>query len=410
MVSNGLLNRQDPSGLDAAQRILSAPNVFEVLLGDDDALEEKQVKSAYRKLALRVHPDKQADTADKKAFAAAFARLDTCKEALDRMLAEDLESCKELRRILKCEVTTRAGAALLLDVEKAPVSDTEDLVRDAGKASRLLVKKLEKMQVVAPDYSQAVAICEEAVKTLARVVTPESLPRMESLLKEGIPLSRALGVRDLRAPRPIVVMQPESAAWTVAAGSTVRFGLLCGSTAALGDETLLKAAASHERKPKVTALQWNASADSNAACSTAVCISVGPSKVETGPAAKKARTAQGQSGDTVRVRHILFRHQQVKQDPMARRDSARSVQEAEIAALTALETLLKTPGQFPRVCRDLTDCQSGEQPGNLCGDLGWLVKGQTEAVLDDAIFALAPNEFSDVLAGSRGIHIVQRLG
>jgi len=308
-------------------------------------------------------------------------------------------------------VTTRAGAAALLDLEKAPVSDTEDLVKDAEKASKELIKKLAKLQVVAaPDVSQAIAICEEAVKTLERVVTAESLSRMELQLKEGVPLSRALGLRDLRAPRPIVVMQPLSASYTVATGSTVRFGLLCGSTAALGDETLLKAAASHERRPKVTALQWNASADPSAACSTAVCISVGPTKVDTGPAAKKARTTPGQSGDTVRVRHILLRHQQVKQaDPMARREGARSVQEAEEAALKALEALLKTPLQFPKLCRELSDCQSGEQPGNLCGDLGWLTKGQTEAVLDEAIFALAPNEFSDVLAGSRGFHIVQRL-
>eukprot|EP00913_Durusdinium_trenchii_P004816 g4473.t1 len=60
--------------------------------------------------------------------------------------------------------------------------------------------------------------------------------------------------------------------------------------------------------------------------------------------------------------------------------------------------------QFPKLCRELSDCQTGEQPGQLCGDLGWVAKGQGEAVLDEAIFSLAVNEFSDLIAGARGLH------
>jgi len=111
------------------------------------------------------------------------------------------------------------------------------------------------------------------------------------------------------------------------------------------------------------------------------------------------------------VRHILFKHQQLRQpDPMMRREgSARSVQEAEEAALQALETLLQSPNQFPKLCRELSDCQSAEQPGNLSGDLGWLGRGQLEQGLEEAVFALSLNELSDVLTGSRGVHVIQRL-
>merc|ERR1711865_571956 len=113
----------------------------------------------------------------------------------------------------------------------------------------------------------------------------------------------------------------------------------------------------------------------------------------------------------MRVRHILFRHQQLKQqDPMMRRDgAARSAQEAEEGAIKALETLLDTPSMFPKLCRELSDCQTAEQPGNLCGDLGWIGRDSLEQGLEDVVFSLTPNEFSDVLTSGRGIHIIQRL-
>ncbi|CAE8619369.1 unnamed protein product, partial [Polarella glacialis] len=185
VVREGLLHRHRAEGLDEAHRILAAPHVFDVLLPEDvETLDEKQVRSAYRKLALRVHPDKQSESADIKAFQGAFARLGSSCESLEAMLAEDLEACRELCRVLRSEVHTRAGAAALLGVDKASTSDVEGAKSEAEKAAKQIVKKLAKMQVVAPDYSQAEAICDEAVKTMCRVCTPESLPRMESLMKE----------------------------------------------------------------------------------------------------------------------------------------------------------------------------------------------------------------------------------
>jgi hypothetical protein len=42
-------------------------------------------------------------------------------------------------------------------------------------------------------------------------------------------------------------------------------------------------------------------------------------------------------------------------DAMLRRDPGRSVQETEELALKTLETLLKTPNQFPKLCRSGVD-------------------------------------------------------
>eukprot|EP00439_Symbiodinium_sp_Y106_P078376 s109_g17.t1 len=418
MVSNGLLYHQQPEQLDDVHRILSAPNVFDVLLADSEEIDEKQVKASYRRWALRVHPDKQTGAecdADRRAFGLAFARLEESREKLEAMIAEDIESCRELRRVLRAEVATRSGAAALLGVDKAAATDSiiEEVAKEAERAAKELKRKISKMEVVAPDFRQAEAICDEAVRTVSRPMAAEALPRSEALLREGAQSSRALGLRDLRFPRPLVLMEPKSVSYMLSTNASVRFALLCGATASLSDESLTRAAAAHSRRPKASVLVFNALSDASTpsspanASSASVCISVRRSgKAETS-AAKRQKTG---SSDTVRVRHILLRHQQVRQaDPMLRRDPGRALPDAEELALKTLETLLKTPNQFPKLCRELSDCQSGDQPGQLCGDLGWLVKGQTEAVLDEAVFALSVNEFSDVLAGSRGLHIIQRL-
>eukprot|EP00913_Durusdinium_trenchii_P004817 g4474.t1 len=349
-VVDGLLHHQQADKLDDAKRILCAPNVFDVLLAPDDELDVKQVRGAYRKLALKVHPDKQKDkdSVEMKAYQYAFARLEEIlpqrsKERLEGMIEEDLEACKQMRRVLHAEVHTRSGAASLLGVDWTPASDSilEEIdswlqtgEQDAAKAAKELKKKFAKLQAFAPDFGQAETICDEAVRTMARPCTVESLPRTEALLKEGLQMSR---VRDLRSPRSVVVMEPKSASHFVSTSATIRFALLCGATAALKDDQLVQSAASHCRRPKASALAWNA-----LTVLTEVCISISPSGKAEAPAAKRQKTAQG--ADTVRARHILLRHQQVRQaDPMLRRDPGRSLQEAEELALKTLETLTKTP-------------------------------------------------------------------
>lgn len=399
---------------DDVQRILSARNVFDALtIEAEEMVEEKSVRSAFRRLALRVHPDKRGDAegAEAGACKAAFSRLDAAREAAEAMLAEDAEASREVFRVLRGEVHTRAGAARLLGLEG------EASAEEAAPAAKALQKKFSKLQQVCPDFDQAVATCEEAVETLRRPFTEEALPRYEALLADGVSTSRAMGLRDLRRPRPVVAMSPQTASWQIPAGAGARVALLCGATAAVADARLAATSAQHAQRPKATALRWcldalEVGSAGGAGCSTGICIAVGQQREEaTARAAKKPRVAPG-SEAVVRVRHLLVGHQQLRQaDPLARRaPAARSAQEAEEAALGALERLLRDASLFPKLCRELSDCQTAAQPGALSGDLGWVSRGQLEQCLEEVVFRLGPGDFSDLASGSRGVHVFQRLG
>jgi len=417
ILHNGLVHRC-VEDLGEAERILRARHVFESLqLEPGGPADEKQLRTAYRKLALRVHPDKIQDEGDKDAFNKAFARLDSAKEAIEVMLNADAEACRELHRVLRFEVHTRAGAAELLGVDRSASTDTEALAEDAEKAAKRQIAKLAKMEGVADDYRYAVAMCHEAVETLRRPNSAEALPRQEALLRVGLPSGRMLGARDLRMPSPILVMEPQSACWHVS--SKCRLALLCGATAALPDQKLVSSTTKFKKLPKASALRWCLDADKDSSTVGAVCIGFDvkrpdKKKDEMGPAAKRQRMGLGgqQKAGTIFLRHILFRHQQLRVvDPAARREgTARGQAEAETAALAALEKLMASPALFVKLCRELSDCQSADQPGNLAGHLGWVGRGEQEAAFEEVVFALEPNEFSDLCSTSRGVHIIQRLG
>ncbi|CAJ1432442.1 unnamed protein product [Effrenium voratum] len=322
------------------------------------------------------------------------------------MLAQDVESCREIHKVLRADVHTRVGAAQLLGADPGPLT-AEVAIADVEKASRAQLKRLEKMAQVCPEYDWAVAACKEAVATLKRQCGEEALRRYEALLKEGLSATRTLGARDLRWPRPIVLMKPESTDLCMPKGKA-QLAVLCGPTAALSTDKLVQSTAKLGVRPKASALTWCMQVSDAPSCS-AVCIGLEPASAE--PPQKRARTAGGPEG-TVRVRHILFRHPQLRQaDPMARREgSAKNVLEAEANALAALQRLLQDPNQFIKVCKELSDCSSAEQPGQLTGDLGWLARGQQEASFEEVAFGLPVNSIGDLVSTGRGVHIIQRLG
>mmetsp|Transcript_63735 Transcript_63735/g.184856 ORF Transcript_63735/g.184856 Transcript_63735/m.184856 type:complete len:799 (+) Transcript_63735:189-2585(+) len=421
IVHGGLLHRF-VDDVDDAQRIINARSPFEVLqLEAGGALDEKQIRAAYRRLALRVHPDKRSEAVDVNAYNKAFARLDAAKDEAEAILSADAEACRELHKVLRADVHTREGAAELLGVDKAVSWDTEQVVEEAEKACRWQLKRLEKLESCAAATAAcdlAKAMCKEAVETVRRPGSPEALPRQEAQLRVGLPTSRAMGVRDLRFPTRIVAMEPESASWTVPTGGRgCRLALLVGATAGLPSQRLASLAQGLARQPKAAALRWCMDADPSAPSVGAACVVFEAKKrpndpaSASGPAAKRQKVPSGQAG-SVFLRHVLFRHQQLRVvDPAARREgAAKTAGEAEAAALAALQDLLKDPNSFGKICRERSDCQTAAQPGNMTGHLGWVGRGEQEPAFEEAAFHLEANEFSDLVTTSRGVHIIQRLG
>lgn len=424
IIHSGLLHRT-LDGLDEAERILRAKSCFEVLqLEAGGPTDEKHIRSAYRRLALRVHPDKRSEAVDVEAYTKAFARLDAAKDAAEAILALDAEACRELWKVLRADVHTREGAAELLGVDKVATTDTEQVAEEAEKAARWQLKRLDKLETAAArEHELAKAMCNEAVETLRRPCSAEALPRQEALLRVGLSTSRAIGVRDLRLPSKIVDMHPESASWHVpTTGQGCRLALLAGATAAIPSQRLAALAQGLPKQPKAAALRWCGEADAAAASVGAVCVCFEPKKRPSEPAsasglaAKRQRltggTATIHQAGSVFLRHVLFRHQQLRApDPAARREgAARSLGEAEAAALAALRSLLEAPTAFGKLCREKSDCQTADQPGNMTGHLGWVGRGEQEPSFEEAAFSLEPNEFSDLVTTTRGVHIIQRLG
>mmetsp|Transcript_60118 Transcript_60118/g.155361 ORF Transcript_60118/g.155361 Transcript_60118/m.155361 type:complete len:799 (+) Transcript_60118:47-2443(+) len=419
VIQDGLLHRTLET-TDDAQRILRAKNCFEVLsLEAGGPIDEKQIKAAYRKLVLKVHPDKRGDAVDLDAYNKAFARLDSAKDEAETILSKDADACRELCKVLSANIHTRESAAELLGVDKTADTDTDSVTEEAEKACRWKIKSLEKLEASANKlFEQAKAICKEAVETIRRPGSSEALPRQEALLKVGLSTSRAMGARDLRFPTPIVKMEPESAAWSVpTAGKGCRLALLVGATAALPSQRLVALGKGMLKQPKAAALRWCQEADASANSVGAICIGFEVRKRpgEQSPAtAKRLKTTSLGSGEagSVFLRHVLFRHSQLRHvDPMARREgAAKTVSEAEAAALETLRELLASPAAFGKICRERSDCQTGSQPGNMCGHLGWLGRGEQEPAVEEAAFSLEVNDFSDIVTTCRGIHIIQRLG
>lgn len=98
------------------------------------------------------------------------------------------------------------------------------------------------------------------------------------------------------------------------------------------------------------------------------------------------------SGDLVHARHILF-----QVTPSA------SVPEIRGRAERALSELLAEPDKFAAVARELSNCPSGQQGGNL----GQIARGDTVPEFEQAIFRLGANGILRHLVKTRhGFHIV----
>lgn len=411
---------------EEVRRVLEAsPDIFATLgLSPEDTVDGKAARSSYKKLALKVHPDKAPEELKVKAKEA-FDKVEKAAAAVEAFCETDVEATQCLLRVLHGAGSSKASMTRATAVT---VLGAEDDVtpEEAGKKGRELREQITKLGMLTdgnyghPDQAEAVRMIEEAAEAIAE---PSALTASKGegfTTLKPVQVTRALGLRDLKLPRKVVSSEAQIDILHLESLGAHHLVLLSSGATCLSDQEVINRVKGFSGQPKAASLLVAADAAArNAAlkakgpqrfgCCIVAVFEVGPGYVE--PAAKKAKK---EGSDKVRVRHILLKHKDLKQkmDPQAHLKSkgpvTRPLAQAERELMRLKETLTKDVSQFPSLARKFSECKSALQPGQMAGDLGWISKGTQDPALEEAVFALEVNGLSDLVTTARGVHIVQR--
>ncbi|CAE7765362.1 PIN1 [Symbiodinium sp. CCMP2456] len=419
---------EDATAEEEVTRVLDrTSDCFATLgLGPEDKIDGKAARSCYKKLALKVHPDKAPEELKARAKAA-FEKVEKAAADVEAFCETDVEATECLHRILHAAGPRRASMsrATAFDVLGIP----EDCsLEEAGRQGRDLRETIIKLGMLTggnyghPDQAEAVRMIEEAAEAIAEpaALTASKGGASFSSLKP-IQVTRALGLRDLKLPRKIVSSEPQIDVIQLEALGSHHLVLLSSGATSLSDQEVIERIRGFSGQPKAGSLLVAADAAAKNAAQSITgpqrfgCCIVGVFEVGSGyvePAAKKAKK---DGGDKVRCRHILLKHKDLKQkmDPQAHLRSkgpvTRPLAQAERELMRLKESLTKDTSQFPAMARKHSECKSALQPGQMAGDLGWISKGSLgDQAMEDVVLALEVNELSDLVTTARGVHLVQR--
>lgn len=418
--------QEEATADEEVRRVLEAsPDVFATLgLSPEDTVDGKAARSSYKKLALKVHPDKAPEELKVRAKEA-FDKVEKAAAAVEAFCETDVEATQCLLRVLHGAGSSKASMTRATAVT---VLGAEDDVtpEEAGKKGRELREQITKLGMLTdgnyghPDQAEAVRMIEEAAEAIAE---PSALTASKGegfTALKPVQVTRALGLRDLKLPRKVVSSEAQIDILHLESLGAHHLVLLSSGATCLSDQEVINRVKGFSGQPKAASLLVAADAAArNAAlkakgpqrfgCCIVGVFEVGPGYVE--PAAKKAKK---EGSDKVRVRHILLKHKDLKQkmDPQAHLKSkgpvTRPLAQAERELMRLKETLTKDVSQFPALARKFSECKSALQPGQMAGDLGWISKGTQDPALEEAVFALEVNGLSDLVTTARGVHIVQR--
>mmetsp|Transcript_29074 Transcript_29074/g.56175 ORF Transcript_29074/g.56175 Transcript_29074/m.56175 type:complete len:828 (-) Transcript_29074:56-2539(-) len=424
---------------EEVQRILVAsPDAFATLclepsMSEGVAADGKAARSAYKRLALRVHPDKVPENL-KAPAKEAFEKIEAAAAAVEAFWDSDAAAAALLHRVLHVAgatgaVVSRAVAAAVLGLSVDASSD------EARYRQHELFEQLQKLGMLTdgglayPEQKRGAWILEEAAEAFA---APPIKDQSATALQAVRP-TRALGLRDLKLPRPLLLAQPHLDVVHLEQEGIHHLALLSSCTAALADGEVFERIRKFQKHPKAASLSVAADAAARiqesgtvgpstiAGCLVAVlCVGGGPEAGNTGadqemePNAKRARK-DANSGRKVRAQHILLKHKELKSkiDPEAhlrqKGPVTRPLAEAERELLRMKNVLTSDPKQFHVFARKHSECKSCLQPGQLAGDLGWVSRGSLgDPALEEMVLGLEVHELSDLVSTPRGLHIIHR--
>lgn len=419
---------EDATAEEEVARVLDrTSDCFATLgLGPEDKIDGKAARSCYKKLALKVHPDKAPEELKARAKAA-FEKVEKAAADVEAFCETDVEATECLHRILHAAGPKRASMLRATAFDVLGISEDCSL-EEAGRQGRDLRETIMKLGMLTggnyghPDQAEAVRMIEEAAEAIAEpaALTASKGGGSFSSLKP-IQVTRALGLRDLKLPRKIVSSEPQIDVIQLEALGSHHLVLLSSGATSLSDQEVIERIRGFSGQPKAGSLLVAADAAAKNAAQSITgpqrfgCCIVGVFEVGSGyvePAAKKAKK---DGGDKVRCRHILLKHKDLKQkmDPQAHLRSkgpvTRPLAQAERELMRLKESLTKDTSQFPAMARKHSECKSALQPGQMAGDLGWISKGSLgDQAMEDVVLSLEVNELSDLVTTARGVHLVQR--
>jgi len=423
---------------EEVHRILAAsPDAFATLClepggCEGGAADGKAARSAYKRLALRVHPDKVPENLKARAKEA-FEKVEAAAAAIEALWDSDAATTALLHRVL--HVAGATGAVVSRAVAAAVLGLSEDAsADDARYRQHELRKELEKLGMLTDgglaylEQRRGAWILEEAAEAFAA----PPIKDQSSAALQAVRPTRALGLRDLKFPRPLLLAQPHVDVVQLEQEGVHHLALLSSCTASLADGEIFERIHKFQKHPKAASLLVAADAAARskengvvgpsaiAGCLVAVLrVGGGPEGSNTGdqetePAAKRARKDPNM-GRKVRAQHIMLKHKELKSkmDPEAhlrqKGPVTRPLAEAERELLRMKEVLTSDPKQFHIFARKHSECKSCLQPGQLAGDLGWVSRGSLgDPVLEETVLALEVHELSDLVSTPRGLHIIHR--
>mmetsp|Transcript_3955 Transcript_3955/g.5158 ORF Transcript_3955/g.5158 Transcript_3955/m.5158 type:complete len:152 (+) Transcript_3955:46-501(+) len=111
--------------------------------------------------------------------------------------------------------------------------------------------------------------------------------------------------------------------------------------------------------------------------------------------------------DQVRASHLLVKHDQSR-NPSSWKESkiTRSKDEAIEILKAHREKIANKEVEFADLASTESDCGSAQSGG----DLGWFGRGEMQKPFEEATYALAVGELSDVVDTASGVHIILRTG
>eukprot|EP00931_Biecheleriopsis_adriatica_P053732 TRINITY_DN31524_c0_g1_i1.p1 TRINITY_DN31524_c0_g1~~TRINITY_DN31524_c0_g1_i1.p1 ORF type:complete len:251 (+),score=70.41 TRINITY_DN31524_c0_g1_i1:102-854(+) len=128
------------------------------------------------------------------------------------------------------------------------------------------------------------------------------------------------------------------------------------------------------------------------------------------PAAKKAKT-ESIGADEVQVLHIIRKHAGSRRPSSWRQDQITCSKQEAGAFLADLKKQLSgldvadVKKKFEELAREHSDCGSAKKGG----DLGKFGRGKMQKAFEEASFALAPGQLSDIVSTDSGEHIILRI-